>query len=68
VGTTDLERVLRRAIRSTTVYMVSAQPSTASTGQRLAQGKGNMQDLIFIIVTIAFFAAGIGYTYAAGRL
>jgi len=27
-----------------------------------------MQDLIFIIVTIAFFAASIGYAYAAGRL
>jgi len=27
-----------------------------------------MQDLIFIIVTIAFFAASIGYADAAGRL
>jgi len=60
--------MLRRAIRSATVDMVLAQPATASTGQRLAQGKGNMQDLIFIIVTIAFFAASIGYADAAGRL
>jgi len=48
--------------------MVPAQPATASTAQRFAQGKGIMQDLIFIIVTIAFFAASIGYACAAGRL
>jgi hypothetical protein len=48
--------------------MVLAQPATAPTGQRFAQGKRIMQDLLFIIVTIVFFAASIGYAYATGRL